>query len=641
MAAAMLSGTAPAIVDAPASPTTDGRMHAAALQEQAADTVITINDVVVTATRTYVNRNNIPLSISVVRRDEIEQSSESALLPVLSQHVPGLFVTQRGVTGFGISEGSAGAVNIRGVGQGNKVLMLFDGQPQWAGLFGHHLPDSYIASDVERVEVIRGPGSLIYGSNAMGGVVNILTRQQLEEGVTLQARLMYGSFNTQKYMFNNGFRKGRWSTFVSINHDRTDGHRPNSEFRITNGFAKVGYKISDHWDAMADFSLAGYDAANPGMVSNPIFDNTVDVLRGTASLSLKNNFGKISGGIQLFYNFGDHEINDGYYRGETPRDYLFHSKDHNYGVLAYESFSFFTRNTFTVGLDYKNWGGRAWNDFLDARPDARIIDKSVNETAGYFIMQQGVGSKVNLSGGVRLEHNSVFGQAWIPQAGLTYNPFAGTSLKASFSKGFRSPSIRELYMFLSANPNLKPENMLNYEVSVGQEFLQGKLFAEATAFYIDGKDMIQVIRTDGRPLNVNTGKFTNKGIELEASYRVLKNLFVSTNYSYLHTDKPLIAAPEHQLFLTVTYRPGRFSFNLNMQYIGGLNLTEAVPLIRESYTLLNARASYRLGRKNGNGLDLFIKGENLTDRGYSINNGFPMPGITIMAGVDIPLVLKK
>ena len=112
-------------------------------------------------------------------------------------------MTEKGITGFGVSSGSAGTVNIRGVGQGNKVLMLFDGQPQWAGVFGHSLPDTYVASDIERVEVIRGPGSLLYGSNAMGGVVNIITRQHKQQGRRTQARVMFGSFTTQKYMINN------------------------------------------------------------------------------------------------------------------------------------------------------------------------------------------------------------------------------------------------------------------------------------------------------------------------------------------------------------------------------------------------------------------------------------------------------
>ena len=215
------------------------------------DSLIHLNSLVVSANKIEVNRNSVPLTISVIDRNQIENSSESALLPVLSEQVPGLFVTEKGVTGFGVSTNAAGTINIRGVGGGNKVLVLFDGQPQWAGLFGHALPDTYVASDVEKVEVIRGPGSLLYGSNAMGGVINIITRRHHEQGRRTQARIMYGSYNTQKYMVNNGYNVGNFSSFVSINHDRTDGHRPNSEFRITNGFANLGYRFNDVWRSIS------------------------------------------------------------------------------------------------------------------------------------------------------------------------------------------------------------------------------------------------------------------------------------------------------------------------------------------------------------------------------------------------------
>ena len=201
------------------------------------DSLINLKGVVISANKIQVNRSSVPLTISVIDQEAIQASSESALLPVLSERVPGLFVTEKGITGFGVSEGAAGTINIRGVGSGNKVLVLFDGQPQWAGLFGHSLPDTYVTSDVERVEVIRGPGSLLYGSNAMGGVINIITRKHHQAGRRTQARVMYGSYNTQKYMVNNGYNVGNFSSFVSVNHDRTDGHRPNSDFQITNGFA--------------------------------------------------------------------------------------------------------------------------------------------------------------------------------------------------------------------------------------------------------------------------------------------------------------------------------------------------------------------------------------------------------------------
>lgn len=602
----------------------------------AIDSLINLKGVVVSANRINVNRNSVPLTISVIDRDEIEASSESALLPVLSERVPGLFVTQKGITGFGVSAGSAGTVNIRGVGSGNKVLMLFDGQPQWAGVFGHSLPDTYVASDVDRVEVIRGPGSLLYGSNAMGGVVNIITRRHKQEGRRTQARVMYGSFNTQKYMVNNGYNIGKFSSFISINHDRTDGHRPNSDFHITNGFANLGYTINDRYKVTGDVSLAKSKFQNPGKITVPILDNKMDILRGTTSFALENKYDKMSGALRLFYNWGNHEINDGYNPGEKPLTYLFRSDDHNVGVLLYESFRLFKGNTFTVGIDYKNWGGHAWNDNDDGSK-SELVDKTVNETAGYVIMQQDLFDMLSLNAGVRYEHNSTFGGEWVPQGGVTVRPFEGNTIRASVSKGFRSPNIREMYMFGAANPDLKPESMINYEVAVGQHFLDGNLFAEVTAFYIDGKNMISSVSINGdnRPpfKNRNVGTFTNKGIEFEARYQICKNLNADMNYSYLHMSKPIPGAPEHKFYAGATYMPGRFTFNVSVQSIFGLYTDDACTK-QEDFTTLNAKAAYRFGSRD-KGLNLFVKGENLTATRYSINDGFPMPKAIVMGGIDV------
>lgn len=605
------------------------------------DSLINLQGVVVSANKVQVNRNSVPLSISVIDRDQIEASSESALLPVLSQYVPGLFVTQKGITGFGVNNGSAGTVNIRGVGQSNKVLMLFDGQPQWAGVFGHSLPDTYVASDVERVEVIRGPGSLMYGSNAMGGVVNIITRHHKQDGRRTQARIMYGSYNTQKYMINNGYNLGKFSSFISVNHDRTDGHRPDSKFHITNGFANLGYKVNEHYKMTGDVSLAKFKTQNPGEINAPVLDYLVDVLRGTTSYALENNYEKSSGAVRVFYNWGNHEINDGYTPGDKPRSYLFRSDDHNTGVLLYQSFRLVEGNTFTAGIDYKNWGGHAWNDSINGKV-GEIIDKTVNETAGYVIMQQDLFDVLSLNAGVRYEHNSVFGGEWVPQAGVTVRPFEGNVIRGSFSKGFRSPNMREMYMFPPQNPDLKPESMLNYEVAVGQSFLDDKLYAEVTAFFIDGKNMIQTVDLGGSgagPVkNMNTGTFTNKGIELEARYRVCSNLNLDMNYSYLHTSKPLLAAPAHKLFVGATYAPGRFTFNVNVQSIYDLYIKvkekKSPEEIKDNYTVLNAKAAYRFGTRD-KGLNLFLKGENLTATRYSINYGFPMPKAVFMGGIDV------
>ncbi|MDR1723823.1 MAG: TonB-dependent receptor [Tannerella sp.] len=600
------------------------------------DTTINLEQVVITATKIGVNRSNIPLSISVVGRSEIEASSESALLPVLSQRVPGLFVTQKGITGFGVNTNSAGTVNIRGVGQGNKVLMLFDGQPQWAGIFGHSLPDTYVASDVEKVEVIRGPGSLIYGSNAMGGVVNIITRKHLREGRQTQARLMYGSYNTQKYMVNNGYNAGRFGSFVSVNHDRTDGIRDNSGFKITNGFGNLGYNLNDNFVLKGNVSLAKSKSQNSGPVDNPVTDNIMDILRGTASVSLTNTHEKSSGGLQIFYNWGHHEINDGYrpQNDQQPRTFRFKSDDHNTGLLLYQTFRLFQGNSLTAGIDYKNWGGHAWNDSISGRT-GEIINRSVNETAGYLIVQQELFERLSLSAGMRYEKNDAYGGRFTPQAGLTFRPFDGNSIKISYSEGYRSPNIRELYIsyppYSMANPDLKPESMKNIELSIGQYLCENKFFAELTAFYLEAKNMIAAVQ--GTMTNVN--KLYNNGIEAELSYYHTKNLWFTANFSRLNTSRSIEGAPKGKFFAEGTYVfAKRLTLSVGVESIAGLQKIGGAEDDKIDYTLLDAKASYLIG-KESKGLTLFLKGENLTGKKYEILAGFPMPKATIFGGLNI------
>lgn len=151
-----------------------------------------------------------PLNVTTISDEQINRSAETSLLPVMTMDIPGFFSSERGFAGYGVSGGAAGSVSIRGVGGGNKVLFMIDGMPQWAGIFGHSLPDTYVANGVERIEVVKGPSSLLYGSSAMGGSVNIITRSQREDGVSGRARAMFGSFNTQKFNLSTGVKKARF-----------------------------------------------------------------------------------------------------------------------------------------------------------------------------------------------------------------------------------------------------------------------------------------------------------------------------------------------------------------------------------------------------------------------------------------------
>lgn len=582
---------------------------------------INIDEVVITGSRVEVARRNVPLTVSTVERSQIERSNESALLPVLSRRIPGLFVTERGVTGFGVGTGSAGQISMRGVGgtaPNTQVLVLIDGHPQFQGLFGHPLPDAYVSSDVEKVEVIRGPASILYGSNAMGGVINIITREQQQEGFSGKARLSYGSFNTQKYMVSGGLKEGPFSIFASVNHDRTDGHRDTSDFKIVNGFLKTGYELNENFEVSADVSIADFNAQDPGTIFNPSFFG-IDILRGKTSFSVKNHFDKAEGGLLAFYNFGDHSFTNGW-----------ESKDRHSGISLYQGLRLFSGNRLTVGVDYKSVKGIA----NEGAPGAANVWHSVSDYAGYAYIQQTLVEKLILSAGFRVENNSMFGTETIPQAGFSFLATENTTIKGSYSKGFRNPTLMELYLF-APNQDLEPERITSYELGMSRKSSDGRFMADLALFALEGTNVIEVRPNDTPPPPVkrqNVGAFSNKGIELELSWDATSHLSFASNYSYLHLDRPRLAAPEHQFYLEGTYTFGEFRANLSVQQISGLFVFTGEPSpLQESYTLANAMLSYRLNKN----FELFASGKNLLDQDYSINYGYPMPGITVFTGVNI------
>ncbi len=580
---------------------------------------IQIEEVVVTGTRTEVARKNVPLTISSVSEEQIELSNESAILPILSQRIPGMFVTEKGVTGFGVASGSAGQISMRGVGgtaPNTHILILIDGHPQFQGIFSHPLADAYVSSDVEKVEVVRGPASILYGSNAMAGVINIITKKQKEEGFSGNAKISYGSYNTQKYMVSGGIKKGPFSIFASVNHNRTDGHRDTSEFKIVNGYLKAGYELNENIDIMADVSIADFNSQDPGSIYNPAFFG-IDIMRGKTSLSVKNRYEKVEGGLIAFYNFGDHEFTDGW-----------ESEDYHAGVSLYQGFQLFAGNRITVGLDYKTVGGIANSGV----PGAVDTWHEVSDFAGYSYIQQSLFEKLILSAGLRLENSSIFGLEPIPQAGFSFLATENTTFKGSWSKGFRSPSLMELYLF-APNPELEPERLTNYELGVSRHTNDRTLKADLAVFAIDGTNVIEVRPNDNPPPPVkrqNVGSFSNKGIEFEVNWQISNRFTLASNYSYLHLDKPRLAAPEHQFYINGTYSENKFRANLSLQQISGLYTLTGDNPETEDYTLANLMLSYQFTKN----VNFYVSGKNLLDQSYSINYGYPMPGTTLFAGMS-------
>ncbi|WP_029905777.1 TonB-dependent receptor [Prevotella sp. 10(H)] len=601
---------------------------------------IQLGEVIVTGSRPAVSVNNLPMSITVVGTRQIENRFEPSLLPIITEEVPGLFITSRGIMGYGVSNGSAGGMTIRGIGGSptGQVLMLIDGHPQYMGLMGHPLADSYQTLMAERVEVVRGPASVLYGSNAMGGVINIITKKQLYDGVKTGVRTMYGSYNTLSTEVNNAVRSGKFNSYVSLSYNHTDGHRLNSNFDQYSGYAKIGYDFNPNWKSFVDLDLTKFDAANPGTEAVPMIDNDAKITRGVTSFSLENSYDRTSGALKFFYNFGTHKINDGYTAGKQPLIERFKSNDRMLGVTFFQTYSFFTGNQTTAGIDYQHIGGHAWNTFLDGRENADIVKKSFNEIAGYLNFQQTFIEKLVFNAGIRVDHHAHTGTEWIPQFGLSYIATGNTVVKGIVSKGFRNPTIREMYMFPPQNPDLEPESLMNYELSASHKMLNKALNLDLSLYYIKGDNSIISVPKSGSAgmIYMNTGEIENYGVEFAARYHINPHLNISANYSWLHMENKVVASPEHKLYAGINYSKDKWSLSTGIQYINNLytqlaNERTKTPELKDSFALWNVRAAYKPVRM----VELFAKGENLLAQKYEINAGFPMPRATVFGGVNL------
>ena len=258
-----------------------------------------------------------------------------------------------------------------------------------------------------------------------------------------------------------------------------------------------------------------------------------------------------------------------------------------------------------------------------------------NEIAGYVDFRQDLLSWLTVDAGIRLDHHSVTGTEWIPQAGLVIRPVSTGELKAMASKGFRNPTMREMYLYPPSNEDLEPERLWNYELSWRHRL--GALTYGANLFYIKGDNMIQTIPVDGKPRNVNTGEIENYGAELELAWRVNGHWSLSTNHSLLHMENPVVAAPTYKGFLGVDYRCCKWTVNAGLQYINGLYTAVGSNEKKENFCLLNLAVDYALCKN----ISLWARGENLLAQEYEINLGYPMPRATFMGGVTLKKKKKK
>lgn len=607
----------------------------AAYAQEAGRDSVSLAEVVVTGTREPADIRHLPHTVTVVGRDRLTENERTSVLPTLMEQVPGLMVTGRGMMGYGVSTGGSGGMTLRGVSSGaGQLLVLIDGHPQYNGIYGHSVGDSYQTMTAERVEVLRGPASALYGTNAMGGVVNIVTRKPLTDGVLTSASIGAGSWGSIQSEASNQLRKGRFSSTVSAQYNRSENHRPHMGFEQYGGFVKLGYDLSPHWQLYADADITHFNASYPGTVSAPMLEADQWITRGTASIGIENHYARTSGSLSVYDNFGRHKINDGYsaLAGGSPQTRLFRSRDALAGVAWHQSAQLWKGGSVTLGFDYQNIYGhayytdRATGSVLET-PNKQSGEERNHEVAGYADLRQDLAQWLTLMAGVRYDHHTVTGSEWVPQAGVVVRPASFGELKLMASKGFRNPTMREFYLYPPSNTDLRPERLWSYELSWSGRHAGGRVRYGFTLFYISADNIIQTVNRQ----NVNTGSLTNKGIEAELSYRVNVHLSLTTNHSWLSMKRPVVSAPKYKGFIGANLSFGKAYANIGLTQVCGLYTQTGEDGQTESFTLLNATAGFHLTRN----VKLWVRGDNLLAQRYEYIAGMPMPRATFMAGVDL------
>ena len=608
--------------------------HLTALAETEFTDSIGLSEVVVTGSRNVTDIRHLPQTVTVVDHLKLTENQRTNVLPTLMEQVPGLMVTSSGMMGYGVSTGGSGGMMLRGISSGaGQVMVLIDGHPQYNGIFGHPIADAYPTMMTERVEVLRGPASMLYGSNAMGGVVNIVTRTSEADGSHGYVNLGAGSWGTLQGEAGYSLRHGKWRATASGQYVRSDNHRPNMGFEQYGGFAKVNYDITTHWNVFADASITHFNASYPGTTSAPMLDADQWITRGAIAIGIENHYRLTSGRLSIYDNFGRHKIDDGYDAlTGSPQTRLFRSSDALLGISWYQSAVLWSGARLTVGFDYQNIYGHAYytdrqNGNVLETPNKQSGEERNHELAGYVDLRQDLFTWLTAEAGVRYDHHTITGGEWIPQAGIVVRPLRSGELKLMASKGFRNPTMREMYLYPPSNTDLKPERMWSYELSWKHRIASGRLQYGINLFCIDADNIIQTVNRQ----NVNTGELNNKGIEFELQYRINSHWTLNTNHSWLDMRQPVLSAPKYKSHAGVTMRYGRWRANVGLTEVCGLYTAIGDNEHTEAFTLLNATVSYALCHP----VTLWLKGDNLLAQRYEYIAGMPMPKATFMAGLNL------
>jgi vitamin B12 transporter len=595
---------------------------------------VALPTVVVTPTRLPTPESEVGSSITVITEEDIQRKQERTL-PDALKDVPGLNVVQTG------GPGGTTSVFIRGANS-NQTKVFIDGIDATDPATGTFNFEHVLTWDVESVEVVRGPQSGLYGADAIGGVINIITKKGSGPG-RFAGSLEGGSFGT----FNQNAR-------VSAAAERYNFYFDFAHFHSS------------------DTPVTPSDLVPPGRsVQRDSYDNKTFSGRFGANLTDNFDIGVVTRYIDTSLRFtGDDFLGPESLKSTESDEQLF-----TRGTAHLVSFDGVLDQT--VGLAYTKFNQRDFapnppapvpgffnGDRLKAdwQADVKLMPgqiltfraehqrdeittpiAEITDNAGMVQLQSSIGERFFNATSVRYDSHDTFGAKPTFRIAPTFLiPETDSRLKGSVGTGFKAPTLAELFQNFPSfnffgNPNLKPETSIGYDIGFEQMFLEKRVQFGATYFHNDIDNLITINDTGTSFQNV--GKATTYGVESFLTYTPWQPLTLRADYTFLIarndiTDQELLRRPKHKASLDAAWHVTEAAvLSATLLYVGPwvdvnrAGTMSGVPA--NGYTLVNLAGSYDLG----NGLTAYARIDNLLDRHYQDPIGFLPPGLGVFAGV--------
>jgi vitamin B12 transporter len=572
-------------------------------------------ELIVTATLEEIPETQLPASVTVFDAAEIATRQATTVLDLM-RTVPGMTVAQSG------GPGDVTSVFLRGTSS-TQTLVLWNGVPLNDPYFGGFDWAHLGTEGVERVEVVRGPLSTVYGSDAVGGVVQLITDRQEASRLSVEA----GERSYGRAVLSLGGNAGDLALQGVGAYSTDDGLLDNDDY--TTGSAQ----LRSRWQAREGLAISLLGRFRDSELGIPRSGGVLTPNRrqDARSVELAMPVAAVWGSWQL-----DGQL------ARTEADFRFRDPDAGFSSNDTETERLRGRVVLTYDLGGSSWigGGGDWqeDEVTNVNTFGTNLDGATQENTSAFVQLHHGSDRWSAELAVRRDEHESFGGEWSPSAGASFALGSATRLRVSYGEGFRAPSLGELFFPFSGNADLQPEVSRSYEVGVDARF--GEWSLDLALFDQEVEDLIQFDPVTF--VNVNVGEAESRGVELALRW-THGEWAADVSGTYLDTEdlatgESLLRRPRRSAGLGLSWRPGPWSFQARGRYVGERADVDPITFGRtmnESYTTVDLTARWSTARWNFGRLEPYARILNVADEEYQEVLGFPAPGRTFIGGFAV------